>query len=174
MLDIKKIIPLLFFTPLPLLAYDYNSSEYKEFINNQYLEYKQAYQAKSKACYEQGLNAKFSDESVSKIKSLNLTKEELEASVIYFLYEANLKCQGILPIMTVGSLNEARTLGLTPFSEKADPDFKNLKYLLIDTQAILRGKYVFMQLPKDKQDALNSIKEFKKPFSLEFMSKLSK
>lgn len=164
---------MLFLTSLSAFAYDYNSSEYKEFVSNQYLEYKQAYQVKSKACYEQGLKVKFSDESINKIKKLDLTPEQLQASIIYFLYEANLKCQGISPIMTVGSLNEARTLDLKGYSKKTDPEYKNLNALLVDTQAILRAKFVFLKLPKEKQEVLLNIDEFKKPFDLNILSKIT-
>lgn len=164
---------MLFLTSLSAFAYAYDSVEYKEFVNKQYLEYKQAYQIKSKACYEQGLKAKFSDESINKIKKLNLTPEQLQSSIIYFLYGANLKCQGILPIMTVGSLNEARTLSLNGYSKETDPEYKNSNALLVDTQAILRAKFVFLKLPKEKQEVLLNIDELKKPFDLNILSKIT-
>lgn len=173
MLNINKLLPILFSIPLSVFAQDYNSAEYKEFVRNQYVEYKQAYQVKSKACYEQGLKAKFSDESINKIKKLDLTPEQLQASIIYFLYEANLKCQGISPIMTVGSLNEARTLDLKGYTKETDPAYKNLNALLVDTQAILRAKFVFLKLPKEKQEVLLNIDELKKPFDLNILSKIT-
>lgn len=151
----------------------WESNEFKNYVKSSVADLISETTKKSNDCAKKAMDTDVSAETIAKINALNLNESEATTALGFLAYKAQGECLGELPLKTIGYMQLARKLEVNGYDQASDPNFKNLNTILFDREQEIRFKYLFLNIPKEKREALEKLEELNKPFNISVISKIN-